>query len=82
MNACIVFKTLVTCRFQKATDTLSITLHFENAKLVIWCDTEKIMHSFFLLFILLFIHSILHALKLLKYLKRFWGEIFLPHHFT
>lgn len=40
------------------------------------------MHSFFLLFILLFSHRILHALKLVKYLKTFGGEIFLPHHFT
>lgn len=40
------------------------------------------MHSLFLLFILLSIQSILHALKVFKYLKMFSGEIFLPHHDT
>lgn len=79
-----VFKMTVTCRFQNMLLILFKQLSILKMQscptgYLVW--QWKIMHSFFLLFILLFIHNLLYAPNLFKYLKMFLREILILYRF-
>lgn len=63
----IVLKMLLTCRFQKAANSI-LKMQCCPTTWLFGVTLKKIMRSLFPLLILLFIHRILYALELFKYL--------------